>query len=137
MRLTVPEGELRLMTALTSFATAVDVTVAESVLESFLPADAESAEILAAQTGRPRNAASRSCSLGSDRTATARSAHAGKPGMHHSGHHACRHPRPCQRWQRRPPPAPCAREKCERSMQGFSREPGTTGPITITLPKAG
>lgn len=47
MRLTVPEGELRLMTALTSFATAVDVTVAESVLESFLPADAESARILA------------------------------------------------------------------------------------------
>ena len=37
------------MTALTSFATAVDVTVAESVLESFLPADAESAEILAAR----------------------------------------------------------------------------------------
>ncbi|WP_194890985.1 helix-turn-helix domain-containing protein [Catenulispora pinisilvae] len=56
MRLTVPEGELRLMTALTSFATAVDVTVAESVLESFLPADAESAEILAA---RDRRAAER------------------------------------------------------------------------------
>jgi transcriptional regulator with XRE-family HTH domain len=49
MRLTVPEGELRLITALTSFATAVDVTVAESVLESFLPADAETAEILAAR----------------------------------------------------------------------------------------
>jgi transcriptional regulator with XRE-family HTH domain len=49
MRLRVSEGELRLMTALTSFATAVDVTVAESVLESFLPADAESAEILAAR----------------------------------------------------------------------------------------
>lgn len=60
MRLRVPEGELRLMTALTSFATAVDVTVSESVLESFLPADAESAEILAArdrlaaERGEPR-----------------------------------------------------------------------------------
>ena len=60
MRLRVPEGELRLMTALTAFATAVDVTVAESVLESFLPADAESAEILAerdrqaAERGEPR-----------------------------------------------------------------------------------
>jgi transcriptional regulator with XRE-family HTH domain len=60
MRLAVPEGELRLMTALTSFATAVDVTVAELVLESFLPADAESAEILAArdrwaeERGEPR-----------------------------------------------------------------------------------
>jgi hypothetical protein len=60
MRLSVPEGELRLMTALTAFATAVDVTVAESVLESFLPADAESAEILAerdrkaAERGEPR-----------------------------------------------------------------------------------
>jgi hypothetical protein len=56
MRLSVAEGELRLMTALTAFATAVDVTVAESVLESFLPADAETAEILAE---RDRKAAER------------------------------------------------------------------------------
>lgn len=39
-------GELRLITTLTSFATAVDVTVAELHLEAFLPADQATAEIL-------------------------------------------------------------------------------------------
>lgn len=46
LRLRTDEGELRLITTLTSFATAVDVTLAELHLEAFLPADAESAEIL-------------------------------------------------------------------------------------------
>jgi hypothetical protein len=46
LRLRCPEGELRLMTTLTSFATAVDVTLAELHLEAFLPADAATAEIL-------------------------------------------------------------------------------------------
>ncbi|WP_214321831.1 helix-turn-helix domain-containing protein [Nonomuraea sediminis] len=46
LRLRVPEGELRLITTLTSFATAVDVTLSELRLEAFLPADAETAEIL-------------------------------------------------------------------------------------------
>lgn len=45
--LTAPEGELRLLTALSTFATAVDVTVAEVMLESFLPADAATTAILA------------------------------------------------------------------------------------------
>jgi hypothetical protein len=40
------DGELRLITTLTSFATAVDVTLAELRLEAFLPADQASAEIL-------------------------------------------------------------------------------------------
>ncbi|GAA4239271.1 helix-turn-helix transcriptional regulator [Actinomadura meridiana] len=47
LRLRVGEGELRLITTLTSFATAVDVTLSELRLEAFLPADAESAAILA------------------------------------------------------------------------------------------
>ncbi|MFI6600211.1 helix-turn-helix domain-containing protein [Nonomuraea sp. NPDC050536] len=47
LRLRVPEGELRLITTLTSFATAVDVTLSELRLEAFLPADGPSAEILA------------------------------------------------------------------------------------------
>jgi hypothetical protein len=46
LRLRTSEGELRLITTLTSFATAVDVTLAELELEAFLPADASSAEIL-------------------------------------------------------------------------------------------
>ncbi|MCI3270101.1 helix-turn-helix domain-containing protein [Streptomyces cylindrosporus] len=46
LRLRCAEGELRLLTTLTSFATAVDVTLAELHLEAFLPADAETAEIL-------------------------------------------------------------------------------------------
>ena len=46
LRLRCEEGELRLITTLTSFATAVDVTLAELRLEAFLPADEESARIL-------------------------------------------------------------------------------------------
>ncbi len=44
--LRVPEGELRLITTLTSFATAVDVTLSELRLEAFLPADEATATIL-------------------------------------------------------------------------------------------
>jgi len=40
------EGELRLITTLTSFATAVDVTLAELHLEAFLPEDDATARIL-------------------------------------------------------------------------------------------
>jgi hypothetical protein len=39
--------DLTLMTTITTFATAVDVTVAELQLEAFLPADQHTAEILA------------------------------------------------------------------------------------------
>jgi hypothetical protein len=39
LRLRSPDGELRLLTTLTHFGTAVDVTVAELRLEAFLPAD--------------------------------------------------------------------------------------------------
>jgi hypothetical protein len=46
LRLRCDEGELRLITTLTSFATAVDVTLAELHLEAFLPADGASADIL-------------------------------------------------------------------------------------------
>ncbi|UBU11989.1 helix-turn-helix domain-containing protein [Nonomuraea gerenzanensis] len=46
LRLRVPEGELRLITTLTSFATAVDVTLSELRLEAFLPADEATAKIL-------------------------------------------------------------------------------------------
>ncbi|WP_433465615.1 helix-turn-helix domain-containing protein [Spirillospora sp. CA-128828] len=46
LRLRAPEGELRLITTLTSFATAVDVTLSELRLEAFLPADETTAAIL-------------------------------------------------------------------------------------------
>ncbi|WP_369043711.1 helix-turn-helix domain-containing protein [Streptomyces sp. Midd1] len=52
LRLRCEEGELRLLTTLTSFATAVDVTLAELHLEAFLPADRESAEILRSRAAR-------------------------------------------------------------------------------------
>lgn len=48
MRLKSERGELRLMTTITTFATAVDVTVAELKLEAFLPADQETADLLKA-----------------------------------------------------------------------------------------
>ncbi|MCX4524449.1 MULTISPECIES: helix-turn-helix domain-containing protein [unclassified Streptomyces] len=46
LRLRTAGGELRLLTTLTSFATAVDVTLAELHLEAFLPADPETGELL-------------------------------------------------------------------------------------------
>ncbi|MFF4622913.1 helix-turn-helix domain-containing protein [Nonomuraea jabiensis] len=46
MRLASAGGELRLITTLTSFATATDVTLAELHLEAFLPADQATAELL-------------------------------------------------------------------------------------------
>ncbi|MBM9623866.1 helix-turn-helix domain-containing protein [Streptomyces zhihengii] len=48
LRLRSPYGELRLMTTVTTFATAVDVTLAELKLEAFLPADPTTAEALSA-----------------------------------------------------------------------------------------
>ena len=48
MRLRSSRGELRLITAITTFATAVDVTISELRLETFLPADAETAAALSA-----------------------------------------------------------------------------------------
>lgn len=53
LQLRCEEGELRLMTTLTSFATALDVTLAELHLEAFLPADASTSQILLARTSRP------------------------------------------------------------------------------------
>ena len=47
LQLRSPVGLLRLLTTVTTFATAVDVTLAELRLEAFLPADAETAEALA------------------------------------------------------------------------------------------
>lgn len=49
LRLRCEEGELRLLTTLTSFATALDVTLSELHLEAFLPADEATAEILRAR----------------------------------------------------------------------------------------
>jgi transcriptional regulator with XRE-family HTH domain len=46
LRLRCDEGELRLITTLTSLATAVDITLAEIHLEAFLPADDATARIL-------------------------------------------------------------------------------------------
>lgn len=46
LRYRTPDGELSLMTTLSHFGTAVDVTVAELRLEAFLPADKETATIL-------------------------------------------------------------------------------------------
>ncbi|MEU2257909.1 helix-turn-helix transcriptional regulator [Nocardia xishanensis] len=46
LRLRSDAGELRLITTITSFATAVDVTLSELHLEAFLPADDQTAAIL-------------------------------------------------------------------------------------------
>jgi transcriptional regulator with XRE-family HTH domain len=51
LRLRSSRGELRLMTTVTTFATAVDVTLAELRLEAFLPADQATAEVLRAAAG--------------------------------------------------------------------------------------
>lgn len=48
------EGELQLITTLTSFATAVDVTLAELHLEAFLPGDEATAEHLRWRAARAR-----------------------------------------------------------------------------------
>jgi|SRR5215472_1916145 len=46
LRLRIPDGELRLITTLTSFVTATDVSLAELRLEAFLPADRETSDLL-------------------------------------------------------------------------------------------
>jgi transcriptional regulator with XRE-family HTH domain len=54
LELRTPRGELRLMTTITSFATAVDVTVSELKLEAFLPADQATAAALTGEAvGQP------------------------------------------------------------------------------------
>ncbi|GAB2806968.1 helix-turn-helix transcriptional regulator [Actinoallomurus bryophytorum] len=55
MRLASADGELRLITTLTSFATATDITLAELHLEAFLPADQTTAELLRVRAERYRN----------------------------------------------------------------------------------
>ena len=52
LRLRCEEGELRLITTLTSLATAADVTLAELQLEAFLPADDVTARILLSRAQR-------------------------------------------------------------------------------------
>ncbi|GAA2326416.1 helix-turn-helix transcriptional regulator [Streptomyces kunmingensis] len=56
LRLQSSYGELSLMTTVTTFATAIDVTLAELKLEAFLPADPATAEALTA-AARPMAAA--------------------------------------------------------------------------------
>ena len=51
LRLATARGELRLTTTVSTFATAVDVTVAELKLEAFLPADQVTADLLAETAG--------------------------------------------------------------------------------------
>ena len=51
LQLRMPHGELRLMTTITSFATAVDVTLSELKLEAFLPADQATAAALSQEAG--------------------------------------------------------------------------------------
>ncbi|MFJ9709472.1 helix-turn-helix domain-containing protein [Streptomyces sp. NPDC101234] len=51
LRLSSSRGDLSLMTTVTTFATAVDVTLAELKLEAFLPADQATAEALWAAAG--------------------------------------------------------------------------------------
>jgi transcriptional regulator with XRE-family HTH domain len=52
LRLAFENGELQLITTLTSFATATDVTLAELDLEAFLPADETTARVLQQRYGR-------------------------------------------------------------------------------------
>lgn len=59
LRLAGDRGELHLLTAVTTFATATDVTVAELKLEAFLPADATTADALVAVRAAARPDAAR------------------------------------------------------------------------------
>jgi hypothetical protein len=59
LRLRSGDGELRLLTTLAHFGTAVDVTVAELRLEAFLPADEPTAAALQALDQRPLHVADR------------------------------------------------------------------------------
>ncbi|GAA4202099.1 helix-turn-helix domain-containing protein [Actinocatenispora rupis] len=52
LRLATDDGDLRLISALTAFATATDVTLAELRLEAFLPADQASADVLLLRRSR-------------------------------------------------------------------------------------
>ncbi|MGW0250440.1 helix-turn-helix domain-containing protein [Nocardia goodfellowii] len=52
LRLRRPDGELQLITTITSFATAVDITLAELHLEAFLPADDYTAAYLHRRYGQ-------------------------------------------------------------------------------------
>ncbi|GAC1375353.1 MAG: helix-turn-helix transcriptional regulator [Acidimicrobiales bacterium] len=51
LELVSADGDLRLITTITSFATAADVTLAELQLEAFLPADEGTAEVLRRRWG--------------------------------------------------------------------------------------
>jgi len=51
LELASADGDLRLITTLTSFATAADVTLAELSLEAFLPADEHTANVLRRRWG--------------------------------------------------------------------------------------
>jgi transcriptional regulator with XRE-family HTH domain len=51
LELASADGDLRLITTLTSFATAADVTLAELFLEAFLPADEHTADVLRRRWG--------------------------------------------------------------------------------------
>ena len=51
LELASADGDLRLITTLTSFATAADVTLAELSLEAFLPADEHTADVLRRRSG--------------------------------------------------------------------------------------
>src|SRR5262249_5722163 len=55
LQLRSSRGDLCLMTTIMSFATAVDVTIAELKLEAFLPADAHTASVLLAQHSPARS----------------------------------------------------------------------------------
>ena len=51
LRLRSSEGELRFITTIATFGTALDVTLAELAIEAFLPADAATANVLFAKFG--------------------------------------------------------------------------------------
>ncbi|WP_225728593.1 MULTISPECIES: helix-turn-helix domain-containing protein [unclassified Nocardia] len=57
LRLRGDDGELRLITTFTSFATAADITLNELFLEAFLPADAQTAAILRVRAERRSDSA--------------------------------------------------------------------------------
>ena len=59
LRLRSDDGELQLITTLTSFATTLDVTVSELRLEAFLPADGATAAVLQRRAERYDPARSR------------------------------------------------------------------------------
>jgi hypothetical protein len=68
LHLRTSDGDVRLIATLSTFVTALDVTVSELRLEAFLPADPDTAEILSRRHTADKDAAPQAGQLAGHRT---------------------------------------------------------------------